>query len=142
MTVWALGLALLFGVPALLALASRAAAAIPAKSTNSAEARARPQLPGWMMRSWLPAFVAIVMTLLAGACSPTWSIFLWSLAGPWTVLEFGEGISVVMIVIVTTLLVVGVASYSIRPNLATAAISLGCGLAWFALGFGTLRMGV
>ena len=142
MTELVLSLALVVSMPVLVLVLSRSVAAIPSKGTNSKEERGSPRLPAWLVRASLPTFQAMAMVSLAGAFSPTWDIFLWSLAGPWAVLKFTEGASVVMAAISATLLVAGIASYPIRPGAGTAFASLLCGLGWFALGFGTLRIGV
>jgi hypothetical protein len=138
----AIGFAWFAGVVILHAAIPRIAAAVSPRGTNSAAECASPRFPGWVTRTWLPALQAMAFVAFASAFSPTWGLFLWSFAGPWTVVAFGAEASIAVAVVVTMLLLSGVAAYSIRPNVYTAMVCLICGACWFALGFGTVKAGV
>ena len=138
MTGWVLVVIGTAALPILVALLARVAAAVPAQDGDPM----RPRFPSWLRRSWLPAAMACGMAVVAASNSPSPTLALWSLAGPWAVRAFGAGIATGEVVAITILLVAGIGSFPLRPGSVTAVLCLLCGLCWFALGFGTVRIGV
>ena len=117
----------------------RIAARIPPKHDGDGGI---PHFPGWMVRCGPPALVFVAAVSIACAASPNLDLSLWSLAGPWAMSRFARDVSLSTTIVVSCVLIVGMAAYPIRPCRLTAVILLVAGASWFGMGFGAVRMGV